>query len=121
MLRVNEKLLRESLSELKRCDQELYNRSELIEKTLYTLNQNSALEEEMMRLTRILSNTKMIQYKIESMTRVLDYAMFEYERCENMIVSQCEQTLFYQKNRFRFDQVVFNVPFSDRIGWKKGV
>lgn len=121
MLKVNEKFLCESLTELKQCDQELHNQIEQIDKTRFELCSNSSLKEEMLKLSRILSRVEMIQHNIKSMVRVLDYASFEYKRCENDIVSHCNQTLVDGRSSLRLEKVVFNVPFSEYIGWKKGV
>lgn len=120
MLKVNEKFLRETLSELKQCNKELYNHIEQTNDTWSLLSKNSSLDEETARLKQILSRMDMINRNIKSMTRVLDYAAFEYSRCENDVVLQCEQSMFQNRNDSRFDRVVFNVPFSKQIVWKKG-
>lgn len=121
MLKVNEKFLRESLSELKQCDKEFYNHFEQINRTQHVLSENLALEAQLTELNRILRKAEVIQCKIKSMTRVLDYAVFEYGQCEKSIVSQYSQSLLFNKNSSRFDKVVFNVPFSSYIEWRKGV
>ncbi len=121
MLKVNEKFLRETLSELKKCNKELYNHIEQANDTWFLLSKNSSLEEETAKLKEILVRMDIINRNIISMTRVLDYAAFEYSRCENDVVLQCEQSMFQNRNESRFDKVVFNVPFSKQIEWKKGV
>lgn len=121
MLKVNEKFLREALSEMKQCNKELYNHIEQANNTWSLLSKNSSLDEETVKLKQILDRMDMINFNIKSMTRVLDYAAFEYGRCENNVVLQCEQSMFQNRNESRFDKVVFNVPFSKKIDWKKGV
>lgn len=121
MLKVNEKFLREALSEMKQCNKELYNHIEQANNTWSLLSKNSSLDEETAKLKQILDRMDMINFNIKSMTRVLDYAAFEYSRCENNVVLQCEQSMFQNRNELRFDKVVFNVPFSKKIDWKKGV
>lgn len=120
MLRVNEKFFREALCELKQCDYELYNHIEQTDEVLRELSDNSSLEEERVRLKQILSKMENIQHNVKSMVRVLDYAAFEYGRCENNIVLQCEQTALRDRNSSRFNKIIFNVPFSENIGWRKG-
>lgn len=120
MLKVNEKLLRETLSELKQCNKELYNHIEQTNDTWSLLSKNSSLDEETAKLKQILGRMDVINRNIKSMTRVLDYAAFEYSRCESDVVLQSEQSIFQNRNEIRFDKVVFNVPFSKQIGWKKG-
>lgn len=121
MLKVNEKFLREALSEMKQCNKELYNHIEQANNTWSLPSKNSSLNEETAKLKQILDRMDMINFNIKSMTRVLDYAAFEYCRCENNVVLQCEQSMFQNRNELRFDKVIFNVPFSKKIDWKKGV
>lgn len=120
MLKVNEELLREALSELNQCNNELYNRIEQINETRCEIRKNTVFEKESVKLSRILEKTEAIQENIKSMARVLDYAAFEYGRCEKNIASQCSFSPISERNGSRFKKVFFDVAFSSRIGWKKG-
>lgn len=120
MLKVNEKFLRETVFELKQCNKELCNHIEQAGSALSLLSNHSSLDEETARLKQILGKMERINLNLKSMTRVLDYAAFEYSRCEKDVVLQCGQSIFQNRNNARFDRVVFDVAFSQQIVWRKG-
>ena len=120
MLRVNEKIFDISLDELNTCDSVLRNGFDEISEIRKQLCDQSGLDEEIVRLGKVLENTEQTELKLKSMIKVINFAKLQYGSSEKNVINNSEAIQKADVGKYRLKPITIKVPYAEKIDWKKG-
>ncbi|MDD6619664.1 MAG: hypothetical protein PUE75_01055 [Eubacteriales bacterium] len=118
MLKVNKACIDSASINLKNCDKKLLLSMQQLDTTVANLNDNEALEDEILMLKKISNRIEQSSVQMKQLVRVLDYAAFEYQGCENQAQSLLALSVKENRNRSRFARTVFKIPYAKKINWR---
>lgn len=118
MLKVNKEYISTACSELKKCSCCLNYQVEQLEEVYSYLKNNPSLEDEAAALMKSINEMNAEMLKISNLIKVLDYAAYEYELCEERIIDLTESIRKAQSKGLKFKKTIFRFNFNKTYSWR---
>ncbi len=118
MLKVNENAFMKSIDRLSSCDKVLVSKEYELNDIRKQLCEIGGLDDEALRLGRIISEIELTDYRIKSMMKVLNFANIQYNSCEKQIADNGAEVATVSRNDTRLVAAKFRIPYLKLINWR---